>query len=251
MGGGLPEPANRPMPHYRPAPERPPLPGHPAATGHPRAAGQPVAEAVPVAESTPAAGVSRVPGTAAVLRRPVAAGGRAANRPPGMDWPPAPDYPAVPHYLSVRNQSPVPDWPPATPMGYRALPRRLAGLLPRGAAARGTAGRRAAVLGYLTVPLFPVPLVIYLTTLRRPGWARQHAAQAVNVWFTGLLYDLAAVIMGAMLALGSAPVALAVFAPLVAARWLVTLGYLVRAARAAGRGAACTFPAWLCMRAAR
>jgi len=65
---------------------------------------------------------------------------------------------------------------------------------------------------------------------------------------TGLLYDLSAVVMGAMLALGSPPVALMVFGPLVGARWLVTLAYL---ARAAGRGAAATFPAWLCMRLAR
>ena len=71
------------------------------------------------------------------------------------------------------------------------------------------------------------------------------------MWFTGLLYDLSAVIMGAMLALGSPPVALMVFGPLVAGRWLVTLAYLARAARAAGRGGAATFPAWLCMRLAR
>jgi hypothetical protein len=73
----------------------------------------------------------------------------------------------------------------------------------------------------------------------------------VNVWLTGFLYDLSAVIMGAMLALDSPPVALLVFAPLVAARWLVTLGYLARAARAASRGADYAFPAWLCMRIAR
>jgi hypothetical protein len=107
------------------------------------------------------------------------------------------------------------------------------------------------VLGYLTVPVFLVPLVIYLATLRGPGWGRQHAAQAVNVWFTGLLYDLSAVIMGAMLALDSPRVALAVFAPLIAARWLATLACLIRAARAASREAAYTFPAWLCMRVAR
>jgi hypothetical protein len=107
------------------------------------------------------------------------------------------------------------------------------------------------VLGYLTVPVFGVPVVIYLATLRGSGWARGHTAQAVNVWFSGLLYDLSAVIMGAMLALGSPPVALMVFAPVVAGRWLVTLAYLARAARAAGRGGAATFPAWLCMRLVR
>jgi len=156
----------------------------------------------------------------------------------------------VPHYLSVWGHAPVPDWPPAPAVGYRALPRRLARPIRRHAAG-AAGGRRAAALGYLTVPVFLVPVAIYLTTLRGSGWARRHAAQAVNVWFTGLLYDLSAVIMGAMLALDSPPVALMVVAPLAAARWLVTLAYLARAARAAGRGAEYAFPSWLCMRVAR
>ena len=187
---------------------------------------------------------------------------RPADRPmphyrPAPEYPPrpahlpaAPEYPAVPHYLSVRGHPPVPDWPAAPAVGYRALPRRLARPMRRHVA-DAPGGRRAAVLGYLTVPVFLVPVAIYLTTLRGSGWARRHAAQAVNVWFTGLLYDLSAVIMGAMLALDSPPVALMVVAPLVAARWLVTLAYLARAARAAGRGADYAFPAWLCMRMAR
>jgi hypothetical protein len=211
MGRGQPGPADRPMPHYRPEPGYPSLPEYLPATGHRPT----IPEYLPVA-----------------------------------DWPPAPDYPAVPHYLSVRGHPPVPDWPATPGAGYRALLRRLAGFVPRHRAG-GRAGRGAAVLGYLTVPVFGVPVLIYLTTLRGPGWARRHAAQAVNVWFTGLLYDLSAVIMGAMLALDSPPVALMVFVPLAATRWLVTLAYLARAARAAGRGAACAFPAWLCMRLAR
>ncbi len=123
--------------------------------------------------------------------------------------------------------------------------------MPRRDAAGGTPGRTVAAAGYLTVPVFVVPLVIYLGTLRGPGWARGHAAQALNVWLTGTLYDLAAAIMGAMLALDSPRVALTVFVPLVAARWLVTLGYLARAARAASQGADYAFPSWLCMRAVR
>jgi hypothetical protein len=214
--------ADRPMPHYRPAPEYPPLPGRlPPATNPPMSD-------YPISDYQPVAG------------RPVVA-----------DWPPAPDYPAVPRYLSVRDRRPVPDWPAAPADGYRAPLRRLARLLPRYPAAGGPAGRRAALLGYLAVPVFGAPVVIYLATLRGPSWARRHTAQAVNVWFTGLLYDLSAVIMGAMLALDSPSVALTVFAPLVAARWLVTLAYLVRAARAAGRGAAYIFPAWLSVRLAR
>ena len=211
MGGGY-----RPVPGYRPPPDDPPLPGR-----GPR---------------------DRLP----VVRRL-----RAAQLPPVADRPPVPDYPALPHYLPVRDHPPVPDWPAVPERGLRALPRRLAGLVPRDRRTTGTDWRRAAALGYLTVPVFVVPLVIYLSVLRGPGTARRHAAQALNVWFTGALYDLSAVIMAAMLALDSPRVALIVFAPLVAARWLVTLAYLVRAARAAGRGAAVTFPAWLCMRAAR
>ncbi len=221
MGGGQPRSADRPMPHYRPAPEYPPLlddlrvPGHPPAASHPPVRDHPISTHLQAAA-----------------------------------WPAAPEYPALPHYLSVRGHPPVPDWPAAPAVGYRALPRRLARpMRPHGADAAG--GRRAAVLGYLTVPVFLVPVAIYLTTLRGSGWARRHAAQAVNVWFTGLLYDLSAVIMGAMLALDSPPVALMIVAPLVAARWLVTLAYLARAARAAGRGAEYAFPAWLCMRVAR
>lgn len=153
-------------------------------------------------------------------------------RPVAVAWPPVPDYPAVPPYLAVRDRAPGPEWPPGPTMGRLRT-------------------ARAAVLGYLTVPVFVVPLVIYLSTLRKPGAARRHAAQAVNVWVTGALYDLAAVIMGAMLALDSPRAALLVFAPLIAARWLVTLRHLIRAARAATRGAPYTFPAWLCMRVAR
>src|SRR3989442_1634271 len=84
---------------------------------------------------------------------------------------PVPGYPALPPYLSVRDHSPVPDWPAVPARGLRALPRRLAGLAPRDRGTTGTGGRRAAALGYLTVPVFVVPLVIYLSTPRGPGAA--------------------------------------------------------------------------------
>jgi uncharacterized Tic20 family protein len=104
------------------------------------------------------------------------------------------------------------------------------------------------MLGYLTVPFFGplIPLVVYLLSLRSSRWARAHAAQAVNVWFTGLLYDLSAAIMGAMLFLDSPKVALAVVVPLVAALWATTLVFLLRAAAAASRGMSYTIPRWLC-----
>jgi uncharacterized Tic20 family protein len=106
------------------------------------------------------------------------------------------------------------------------------------------------MLGYLTVPLFGfvVPLLVYLRTLRGSSWSRAHAAQALNVWITALLYGLSAVIMGTMLALDSPRIALIVFGPLVTALWLVMLTYLVRAATAASQGLPFTVPRWLCSR---
>jgi hypothetical protein len=105
-----------------------------------------------------------------------------------------------------------------------------------------------AMLGYLTVPFFGflLPLAVYLASLRRSRWLRVHAAQAVNVWLTVTLYELSAVIIGAMLVLDSPRVALTVVVPLVAALWLTALAFLVRAAAAARRGRAYTFPRWLC-----
>jgi len=117
---------------------------------------------------------------------------------------------------------------------------------PPGAAA--PPGARWAMLGYLTVPIsgFLVPLAIYLASLRRSRWLRAHAAQAVNVAITVVLYELSAAIIGAVLVLDSPRVALAVVVPLVAALWLATLVFLVRAAAAAYRGQAYAFPRWLC-----
>jgi uncharacterized Tic20 family protein len=105
-----------------------------------------------------------------------------------------------------------------------------------------------AMLGYLTVPFFGflVPAVVYLIALRRSRWLRQHSAQALNVWLTLLLYNLSAVIAGGLLTLDSPPVAVVVVVPLIAALWLVTLAFLVRAAAAAGRGETYTVPRWLC-----
>src|SRR5215468_2426720 len=121
------------------------------------------------------------------------------------------------------------------------------------AAGPDASGARWAMLGYLTVPLagFVVPLAVYLTSVRRSRWLRAHAAQAVNVWLTGILYGVSAAIIGAMLVLDSPRVALAVVVPLVAALWLTMLAFLVRAAAAARRGQAYTFPRWLCSRMVR
>jgi uncharacterized Tic20 family protein len=116
------------------------------------------------------------------------------------------------------------------------------------APATGPDGPQWAMLAYLTVPFFGflVPLTIYLISLRRSPWLRAHAAQAVNVWLTAILYNLSALIIGAVFMLDSPRVALAVVVPLVTVLWLTTLAFLVRAATRASRGETYAFPRWLC-----
>jgi uncharacterized Tic20 family protein len=187
------------------------------------------------------------------------------------DYPPTPDYPAAPGYPSngsTAGGSQVVEFPvadggwalaaaPVTHEEYLHPGRAGADgpdalqappAPPGPARAAVPPGARWAMLGYLTVPIsgFLVPLAIYLASLRRSRWLRAHTAQAVNVAITVVLYELSAAIIGAVLVLDSPRVALTVVVPLVAALWLATLASLVRAATAAYRGQAYTFPGWLC-----
>jgi uncharacterized protein len=122
-----------------------------------------------------------------------------------------------------------------------------------GAGAAGRRGAWLARLGYLTLPVsgFLVPLAVRLTAGRKSAWLRGHAAQGLNLWLTWVLYLVSATVMGAMLALDSPVVALAVMAPLVVPGLLVTLVMLARAAIAAGRGGEYSLPRWLCSRITR
>jgi uncharacterized protein DUF4870 len=98
----------------------------------------------------------------------------------------------------------------AVPTPPARAARAGAAPVPAGAAtadapAIGPDGARWAMLAYLTVPFFGflVPLAIYLMSRRRSQWLRAHAAQAVNVWLTEILYGLSALIIGAVLTLDS------------------------------------------------
>jgi uncharacterized Tic20 family protein len=141
----------------------------------------------------------------------------------------------------------------AEPPREARVPSGPAATRPDAVVRSGGSAARWAMLAYLTVPLFGfvIPLWVYLRTLRRSGWARAHAAQALNVWITVTLYGLSAVIMGTSLALDSPQVALIVFGPLIVGLWLVALRHLVRAATAASLGLGYTFPRWLCSRIIR
>ena len=112
---------------------------------------------------------------------------------------------------------------------------------------------RLAMLCYLSVPFlgFLVPLAVIMLKGRRSSFVRGHAAQALNLSITVLLYTFCVLIVGAILALDSISVALLIGVPLVAALWIATLGYVVRAGAAAGRGDYLRIPAWICATIAR
>ena len=112
---------------------------------------------------------------------------------------------------------------------------------------------RLAMLCYLSVPFlgFLLPLVIYVLKRRGPGFVHGHAAQALNLALTAVLYTFCVLIVGTILALDTISVALLIGVPLVAALWIATLGYVVRAGAAASRGGYFRIPAWICATIAR
>lgn len=109
-------------------------------------------------------------------------------------------------------------------------------------------GLRWAIAAYLTIPFFGflVPLAVYLYARRQPRLVRAHAAQALNLALTAVMYDLSAAIMAGILALDSPRAALMVAGPLVVLLWALALRQLIRATNAAGRGEDYRIPAWLC-----
>ena len=152
--------------------------------------------------------------------------------------PPSPPTPAPPASAPPRPTSaPPPSAPGAAPAD------RAAGSPPGPAAPEW----RLAVLGYLGVPFLSVlgPLAVYLAG-RDLAFTRRHAAQALNLAITVLIYNFCALLMGGVLALDSLSVALTVMIPATAALWLIALYYLARCALAASRGGFRQVPAWLC-----
>jgi hypothetical protein len=136
--------------------------------------------------------------------------------------------------------------PGADPPADLDAPVPAAGRAP---AASGASHRyvRDAEFSYLGIAIAGVlpPLAVYLAD-RRSAFARGHAAEALRVSAAVVLYGICALILAAMLALDSITVAAIVVGPLIVALWLVVVSYLVRAARAAGRGEPPhEFPGWL------
>src|ERR1700729_3027717 len=105
--------------------------------------------------------------------------------------PPEPEPAGEQWTAQLRRQAPAPE--PGQPGG--------AGLA--GEPADGD--ERWAVISYLGVPFlgFLPPLAVYLIKAGHPGFARDHATQALNLSITVLLYNICALILAGLLALDS------------------------------------------------
>jgi uncharacterized protein len=186
------------------------------------------------------------------------------HTPPGAPWPDGPGWqsqrrpgdqePPTGQWRATDQEPPTGQWQ-VTPGGQEPAREQWSAQLrkqaPAGAqftAPPGDADERWAMISYLGVPFlgFLAPLAVYLITLRTSRFARHHATQALNLSITVILYNICAVIAGALLALDSIEAALALMVPLLAGLWTVTLTYLVLAAIAASRGGYYKIPAWLC-----
>ena len=137
-------------------------------------------------------------------------------------------------------QSPRPDRPAARQPGERQS----------GETWVGGSDATPAAFGYLgAIFLGPViPLIVYAITARRSPFLRWHAATAVNLSLSCLLYGLCCAILGGLLALDNITVAVIIAAPLCVAVWLITLRYLLRGVAAANRRERYEIPTWICAR---
>jgi uncharacterized Tic20 family protein len=112
---------------------------------------------------------------------------------------------------------------------------------------------RPAMFGYLAAiflgPL--IPLLLYMIARRRSPFRRFHAATALNLSLTGLLYALCCLILCGMLLLDSLTVALVVGIPVALVLWLSVLKYLIRGIGAANRGERYEVPTWICAQIAK
>jgi uncharacterized Tic20 family protein len=111
---------------------------------------------------------------------------------------------------------------------------------------------KSATFGYLgaifTGPV--IPLVMYAIGRRRSPFRRFHAATALNLSLTGLLYGVCCLILCGMLLLDSRTAALVVVIPIAAGIWLSVLRYLIRGIGAAKRRTEYDIPAWICAKIA-
>lgn len=91
-----------------------------------------------------------------------------------------------------------------------------------------------------------LPAMVYLVRRNSSQFVRGHAAQAINVALTCLLYAVSGTIIGVLLSFDSGGAALAVMIPIAAAGWGLMIWQLVRGASAAVNGEYLELPHWIC-----
>jgi hypothetical protein len=112
---------------------------------------------------------------------------------------------------------------------------------------------RAAVFGYLSAIVTGpfLPLALFAVVRRRSWYLRVHAATALNLSVTWLLYTVCCAILCGLLMLDNVTVALVVAGAIAAFFWSSLIGHLIRGSMAANRGEPYAVPAWLCARLAK
>jgi uncharacterized Tic20 family protein len=138
--------------------------------------------------------------------------------------------------MSGSGPTPPPAFPPASaPAGYG----------PRGPADDHLWSLLAYLLAFVAAII--APLVIYLVKRDESGYVRYHAAQALNLGLTGLIYGFGGAILGIVLAIATKGLALFVVIPLFIAYGIAHLVFLILAAIAAYRGELYRVPAIICL----
>jgi len=145
--------------------------------------------------------------------------------------PPTPGQPGYPGYQGAV----YPSYPGGELQGYG----------PRGPADDHTWGMLAYVLCFIAALI--APLVIYLVKMNESRYVRYHAAQALNMGITGLIYSFGGVIIGLLLAVASHGLALLLLIPLFLAYAIAHVVYLILAAVAAYRGELYKIPTVMCL----
>jgi|SRR5215470_1865775 len=116
---------------------------------------------------------------------------------------------------------------------------------PRGPSDDQTWGMLAYVLSFFAAIL--APLIIYLVKINESRFVRYHAAQALNMGITAVIYSIGGVIIGVVLAIASHGLALLLLIPLFIVYAIAHLVFLILAAIGAYRGTLYRVPGVLCL----
>jgi uncharacterized Tic20 family protein len=134
---------------------------------------------------------------------------------------------------------------PMNTPAYGYQPESPQGYGPRGPSDDQTWALLAYLLGLVASII--APLVIYLVKRNESRYVRYHAAQALNLGLTGLIYAVAAVVIGILLALATHGLGFILMVLVLLAIGIAHLVYLIMGAVKAYQGQPFQIPAFLCL----